>query len=101
MCGIGLVVSDGAPHESIDLAAVRAQLQARGPDSYREHSTTVSDAYEVTLLGSVLHICGHEITPQPIVHEPSGCVLCWNGEVFGGELYVCDGDDDDVAAAIE
>jgi asparagine synthetase B (glutamine-hydrolysing) len=53
-----------------------------GPDSYGQHNAQYKE-FHLSFHSSVLHIRGSELFQQPAV-SPSGNVLLWNGEVFGG-----------------
>ncbi|GAB9472346.1 Vacuolar protein sorting-associated protein 33a [Globisporangium polare] len=71
-----------------------AKLHHRGPDlvskrpvPLRSSSNAASGGGNDRLLdmyAAVLHLRGDALFPQPVV-DASGNVLCWNGEVFGGE----------------
>ena len=83
-------------------SAMSAVLADRGPDlTHQKYGTDVKrrvrrvgdDAavppectcsWRLTLLASVLHMRGDELTPQPYVMEDEDdlFVLCWNGEVY-------------------
>ncbi|KAM0755204.1 hypothetical protein T439DRAFT_131232 [Meredithblackwellia eburnea MCA 4105] len=69
-------------------------VKPRGPDSHHTHVQTVTlstshgDAvaardFEVRFHGSVLHMRGTTVTPQPFINT-HGDVLLFNGEVFDG-----------------
>ena len=111
MCGICLVVVDGAHggHESVcrseALQQARALLSLRGPDSLRTESFWGSDeggAEELkngqvgVCMASVLHMRGAAVQPQPM-HGEDGSFLCWNGEVFAGNVEVAEHDNDGLA----
>ena len=51
-------------------------------DSFKTHSVDINDM-KLTLTGSVLHLRGTQVTPQPLVDD-DGNALLWNGEVFEG-----------------
>lgn len=72
-----------------------AKLHRRGPDHVakrhvplRPSSNDASGGDDKCLLldvyAAVLHLRGDALFPQPVV-DASDNVLCWNGEVFGGE----------------
>ena len=83
-------------------SAMSAVLADRGPDlTHQTYGTDINrrvrrvgdDAalppectcsWRLTLLASVLHMRGDELTPQPYVMEDEDdlFVLCWNGEVY-------------------
>jgi asparagine synthetase B (glutamine-hydrolysing) len=76
MCGIGLLFHEANCEESI--ADLSQQLLRRGPDY--QGQLCVSG---LLAIGSVLHIQGDHLCPQPVIDD-KGNVLLWNGEIFGG-----------------
>lgn len=62
-----------------------------GPDASNTLSLKVSTdegtKLELRFFGSVLHMRGDKVTPQPLV-SIAGDVLLWNGEIFDG-VEVC------------
>ena len=78
MCGIFFSVAPGAPIHPGD--QTKAQLIARGPDSYKSFSVTISGHISVTLVASVLALRGDHVEEQPMHH--ADFVLCWNGEAW-------------------
>lgn len=73
MCGIGVIIGECSTE---DVASV---LQRRGPD----HVAIVhQDEGAVTLMATVLHMRGDEITKQPVNLGNDVNKLCWNGEVY-------------------
>ena len=88
MCGIGLVLlsRDGAP-DGASAPAGRvpaARLRRRGPDAAHEVTMHAAraDGFELRLTGTVLHLRGGKVVPQP-VRDANCNALLWNGEVFG------------------
>lgn len=84
MCGIHAVIS-AAPPAPIE-AGLEQRLRNRGPDHIASETielrrNDVSSLF-VTLTSTVLSLRGDEITPQPLVDDASGSVLCWNGEAW-------------------
>jgi asparagine synthetase B (glutamine-hydrolysing) len=87
MCGIFVSLQRGTP-QHIDNAAFE-KLCSRGPD----HSNTLtvqsrkkgddpSHAVFLSFAASVLSLRGDRLSRQPLHHNPSGNVLCWNGEAW-------------------
>jgi asparagine synthetase B (glutamine-hydrolysing) len=72
-----------------------ANLFSRGPDVQSTVILPLNSSSFLLLTGSVLHLRGDLIGPtkQPIVSS-SGNFLCWNGEIFGGEISVGEHDND-------
>ena len=66
-------------------------LRRRGPDSYGVKQLTRGVAVASSVLG--LRGSGQSVVPQPIIDGRSGCILAWNGEVFGGLDMAEDGND--------
>jgi asparagine synthetase B (glutamine-hydrolysing) len=105
MCGISFLLGPSRQHieRVIDMRQLRHQLHGRGPNHMAEqHSTLCHSAAppashaptngHAVLIGSVLQVCGR-LTPQPLMASSPAVgrrvALCWNGEVFGGPVYVC------------
>mmetsp|Transcript_22529 Transcript_22529/g.64805 ORF Transcript_22529/g.64805 Transcript_22529/m.64805 type:complete len:700 (+) Transcript_22529:128-2227(+) len=63
---------------------IKRQVRRLGDDAVVPSECTCSCAWRLTLLASVLHMRGDELTPQPYVMEDEDdlFVLCWNGEVY-------------------
>ncbi|PVI00911.1 asparagine synthetase domain-containing protein 1 [Periconia macrospinosa] len=86
MCGIFFSLSRD-DREFLDFKTKRL-LEHRGPDSIRGHSTLFGQGdgrFYATLWSSVLSLRGNKIEEQPVVHIPSGDVLCWNGEAWSSQ----------------
>lgn len=96
MCGIAALWGSSAA-DCADVVTLMQLLTPvinnRGPDY---HSSLVVEG--VTLLCSVLHIQGDEITVQP-QSDSDGNLLLWNGEVFGGLDYSVGVESDTVAVS--
>ena len=59
----------------------------RGPDSHAHEVVTVmngADGARLECEGTVLHLRGSGVTPQPMRHKETQDVLSWNGEVYRG-----------------
>jgi asparagine synthetase B (glutamine-hydrolysing) len=82
MCGIGALLLGSHPTSTSTspLASVAAALASRGPD----FSSSFAPHPSLALVASVLSLRGVSPCPQPAI-DCDGNVLCWNGEVFGGE----------------
>lgn len=84
MCGIHAVISTTAP-APIE-AGFEQRLRNRGPDHVANETIELqrddSSRLFVALTSTVLSLRGDEITPQPLVDNGSGSVLCWNGEAW-------------------
>eukprot|EP00667_Euglena_gracilis_P005545 EG_transcript_5585 len=89
MCGIAFILSkadaDAQPVGPEDAAGA---IAPRGPDGRGVHAVPLGGGRRCVLLGSVLHMRGPRVVPQPRVDEATGAALLWNGEVFGGTLAV-------------
>jgi asparagine synthetase B (glutamine-hydrolysing) len=72
--------------------AFAPSLACRGPDAAAAVRIATSPDASLLLAASLLQLRGAAVTP-PLVAAPSGGVLCFNGEVFGG-LPVPPGDND-------
>jgi hypothetical protein len=62
-------------------------LRNRGPDHVGTHHVPLSAdhdqlLYQATFVSTVLSLRGTTVIEQPLVDEPSGSVLCWNGEAW-------------------
>ncbi|PRP78946.1 hypothetical protein PROFUN_13240 [Planoprotostelium fungivorum] len=68
-------------------AALSEALRPRGPDSQCSIDIVTTSETKLHLSASVLAIRG-EICPQPIRDEETGNILCWNGEVYDGQLSI-------------
>jgi asparagine synthetase B (glutamine-hydrolysing) len=86
MCGIGccLVQKESDKIVSSIIQQVADSISPRGPDG----SSTFAVTPTFTLLASVLALRGHKVSHQPRVATSNGSALCWNGEVFGGQIQV-------------
>jgi asparagine synthetase B (glutamine-hydrolysing) len=96
MCGIFCTISHEGHVSPTSNAALL--LQERGPDCFKEHRIALKDQagrdIYLSCSSSVLSLRGQRITPQPLVDQASGCVLCWNGEawkLFGNSISGNDG----------
>jgi asparagine synthetase B (glutamine-hydrolysing) len=87
MCGIHVNISKTAPRPlSSDL---KSRLCSRGPDHFGQYETRLESSEEspkpaeisLSFTSTVLSLRGDHITQQPFV-DPSGSVLCWNGEAW-------------------
>ena len=65
-----------------DLTTLEPLLR-RGPDHQNSLAVQINDEWSLLLHSTVLHMRG-DLCQQPIVHEETGDVLLWNGEIFGG-----------------
>ncbi|GAA5954844.1 hypothetical protein JCM8115_005546 [Rhodotorula mucilaginosa] len=95
MCGIAFTFRPAAATASNDKTSaapaewdrLTAAVQSRGPDASNtlslRVSTDASTELELRFFGSVLHMRGDKVTPQPLVSS-AGDVLLWNGEIFDG-----------------
>ncbi|KAI9684725.1 MAG: hypothetical protein M1829_000100 [Trizodia sp. TS-e1964] len=89
MCGIFLTLGSEKPALGPN-SNLRQLLHKRGPDSIGEYATGVGFSHfnnsnktlHLSFLSTVLSLRGAGITPQPLVHQSSGSVLCWNGEAW-------------------
>lgn len=83
MCGIHAVISKNRLISNE--ADLEQRLQKRGPDHIGrvtvELQQDLSPLY-VTFTSTVLSLRGDQITPQPLIDNVSGSVLCWNGEAW-------------------
>ena len=89
MCGIFCSVS--TQHSSKPDRQTLENLKGRGPDSIKEHvivlPRTPSEILApgplvLTFISTVLALRGDYIQVQPLIDEPTGSVLCWNGEAW-------------------
>ena len=68
-------------------------LHRRGPDAFARFPIGIRDASPAAgggdgaLWASVLHLRGTERCDQP-ARDADGNALCWNGEVYGGDVHV-------------
>jgi asparagine synthetase B (glutamine-hydrolysing) len=94
MCGIFFSVSRDGP--SVPGHVTRDDLHARGPDSYKELSfsiTSEGSEYYLSFVSTVLALRGDHIQEQPLLDRVSGSVLCWNGEAWALDGVSFDGND--------
>ncbi len=86
MCGIAVTISKNHGNGSEFDYQILKLLQNRGPDATNSVQRSMMASAETSLslnfIAAVLHIQGDIIGSQPIVYDD--CILCWNGEVFGG-----------------
>lgn len=85
-------------HVTVD-AEDENRLRARGPDALHTHTTTVqkgSCQRFLTFTSSVLALRGDKIVSQPVVHERTGSVLCWNGEAWSYDSNTVSGNDTEI-----
>jgi asparagine synthetase B (glutamine-hydrolysing) len=81
MCGIAAVLGEASAALHVDL---EASLVRRGP----EHVESIHiPASRLTLCAGVLHLRGDIMCRQP-VQDLHGNVLVWNGEIFGGPMFI-------------
>jgi hypothetical protein len=83
MCGIFFALSSNAHIEPDN--STRRLLENRGPDATGLHHITVGpqgQKYHATFLSTVLSLRGTAVVDQPLKHDASGSVLCWNGEAW-------------------
>ncbi|KIW31944.1 uncharacterized protein PV07_03530 [Cladophialophora immunda] len=95
MCGIFFSV---AKHRAIRPDSPTAnELNARGPDSYKELNVRLPfpqlDDLHLTFVSSVLALRGDSVQIQPLQDRPSGSILCWNGEAWKVDGVRVDGND--------
>ncbi|GAA5991715.1 hypothetical protein JCM10908_001105 [Rhodotorula pacifica] len=94
MCGIAFTVravssdsGDSKQAASAEWERLTDAVRSRGPDASnavsRRIRTDDGQELELRFFGSVLHMRGDAVTPQPLV-SPAGDVLLWNGEIFDG-----------------
>jgi asparagine synthetase B (glutamine-hydrolysing) len=79
-------------HDCKLLASLSPLLSSRGPDHSGEILLNASGDLALHFYSSVLWLRGDVMQPQPATTKDDGHVLCWNGDVFGGDL---DGEDDE------
>ncbi|KPI43675.1 Asparagine synthetase domain-containing protein C4F6.11c [Cyphellophora attinorum] len=100
MCGI--FVSIGHQRDVTIDERTTQLLNARGPDSLQHvtlplpNQTTCAKNESrkcVTFCSSVLALRGGQIEAQPFVDEPTGSILCWNGEAWKVDGRVVTGND--------
>lgn len=94
MCGIFFCVSTRA-HIALN-AEDEKRLRARGPDASHTHTTIAglkAHPWHLTFTSSVLALRGDVIVSQPIVHEATGSVFCWNGEAWSYDSIRVSGND--------
>ena len=107
MCGILLQLST-SPEDIQLLTNLQESILQRGPDSFgayfvqakfRDDDSDKDSSSSAVLCASVLHIQGQEVIKQPY-HLPSGDILAYNGEIFGGRashaMSTKDGADDNL-----
>ncbi len=97
MCGIGLLFVEPCNHIDGTCGTksilewkqhnLRQCLHGRGPDFQDEVVVQGAGSHSLWMIGSVLHIQGDQLCPQPI-RDDMGNILLWNGEVFGGNVDV-------------
>ncbi|OAP60785.1 hypothetical protein AYL99_05787 [Fonsecaea erecta] len=84
MCGIFFSVAKH--HATLPDSATAKELNARGPDSYKELNVKLafpqSDDLHLTFVSSVLALRGDSVQAQPLEDRNSGSILCWNGEAW-------------------
>lgn len=84
MCGIFFSLSRHGHIVPADNTA--ALLRNRGPDHTGLHQPVVPNGrgahLHATFLSTVLSLRGTEVTPQPLMDDKTGSVLCWNGEAW-------------------
>jgi asparagine synthetase B (glutamine-hydrolysing) len=78
MCGILALINSQTTSIQENLVH---NIRNRGPDSL---STISLNKGKLQLLGSVLSLRGQTVIPQPKQFFNSGCILLFNGEIFGG-----------------
>mmetsp|Transcript_19305 Transcript_19305/g.74133 ORF Transcript_19305/g.74133 Transcript_19305/m.74133 type:complete len:605 (-) Transcript_19305:15-1829(-) len=104
MCGICLVVAEGGRLGAASLSAsepvqeAAALLRLRGPDHIATEAfwgegmgddiCSAADAQVGVCMAAVLHMRGQQVQAQPIRAAEEHSFLCWNGEVFAGEVEV-------------
>ncbi|OAL20162.1 hypothetical protein AYO22_09134 [Fonsecaea multimorphosa] len=73
------------------------ELNARGPDSYKELDVRLpfspSDDLHLTFVSSVLALRGDSVRVQPLQDRTSGSILCWNGEAWKVDGVRVEGND--------
>jgi asparagine synthetase B (glutamine-hydrolysing) len=96
MCGILCILTLRAAASLLsscqEVRKVLPAIRKRGPDSQGliEDKFTDEQGHEwggILMHSAVLHLRGVQRCDQP-VRDAHGNTLCWNGEVFGGELVV-------------
>jgi asparagine synthetase B (glutamine-hydrolysing) len=86
MCGIFCSIHRDA--FTTPNVATQKLLQNRGPDSVGQHQVLIDAASQparqlrATFLSTVLSLRGKTVVTQPLQHEQTGAVLCWNGEAW-------------------
>ena len=73
----------------------RSLVSQRGPD-FSDSVLFDSDDFQLDMFGSVLHIQGSTLCPQPLVAPGTGSALLWNGEF----LNHAPSDDSDTALVL-
>ncbi|BGP57132.1 hypothetical protein JCM8202v2_004772 [Rhodotorula sphaerocarpa] len=87
MCGIAFIAAPVSPVDHAQWERYTQAVKDRGPDASGECTRQVDhddgSKLELRFYGSVLHMRGDTVTPQPLI-APSGDALLWNGEIFDG-----------------
>ena len=97
MCGIFAAITTAT--QCPISKTLEQRLRNRGPDHLGTVTTRlrpgdgVSSAFTLNLTSTVLSLRGDHIATQPLVHETSGSVLCWNGEAWKIRGQVVHGND--------
>ena len=95
MCGIFFALSRHG-HVTPD-SSTADLLRNRGPDHTALHQSLISQAHGTqlyaTFLSTVLSLRGTEIAPQPLIHDNTASVLCWNGEAWSIGAEAVSGND--------
>ncbi|SPN97586.1 related to asparagine synthases [Cephalotrichum gorgonifer] len=107
MCGIFASVSR-RKHLPLS-AALQEYLANRGPDHTGNVLKTINPSPDdpelclyLTCVSTVLSLRGQGVTPQPLVSQTAGSILCWNGEAWKIEGHAVAGNDGArVLAALE
>lgn len=87
MCGIHAAIRRSAGTDALP-AFLHHCLCNRGPDHFGQVTTrlkapnTDNDDAFLTFTSTVLSLRGDHVTKQPFQEQPSGSVLCWNGEAW-------------------
>ncbi|KAF2816406.1 uncharacterized protein BDZ99DRAFT_375648 [Mytilinidion resinicola] len=85
MCGIFFAISCNG--YATPNPGTRQFLNKRGPDRAQEHQVIVqkspsSPKIYLSFFSTVLSLRGVDVVAQPLVHDKSQSVLCWNGEAW-------------------
>lgn len=107
MCGIGLVVwirkdseikilNESSLKETEKLESIENErleelleetLKRRGNDLSKKETIQINENIKITLFGTLLSLRGDQMVGLPY-KDSEGNVLCWNGEIFSGEIDV-------------